>query len=66
MYFPNFIFVKFITDKKGNKYYYSRSKSSTDLFIIKYNEERRTKFKRFFYVIGGLGEEGWEFIGEIK
>jgi hypothetical protein len=66
MLFPEFSFDEFVTDRNGNKYYYSGEDASGGLFLIKYDNRITDMLQKYTYAMGSAGEENWQMIGSIK
>jgi hypothetical protein len=66
MIFPKFAFTEFVTDEKGQKYFYSGDSGTWNIYVVKHNSEIQEKFIKYSYILGGLADEKWEVIGEIK
>ena len=66
MRFPGFDFSRFVTDKFNQKYYYHGERSLFDFVVIKNNEAINDKLRKLSSVVGPLGDQGWEVLGEIE
>ena len=65
MRFPEFSFDDFVTDRKGEKYYFYGENEGNGLFVIKYDNRITEMLRKYSYAMGSAGDENWELLGSI-
>ncbi|MCG8333536.1 MAG: hypothetical protein MJE63_03405 [Proteobacteria bacterium] len=63
--FPRFEFNDFVTDKNGDKYFYSDNKGTLNFFVIKHNKRINEKLQVLSSALGSLKGD-WQVLGTIE